>query len=605
MTANNGLAVSGHDALTNLALLALGGIVAIAGVLRVAGNVAAFVTGAEQPTGGLAAGIGVFGLPGDPGVALGSARLNPIAYWAVVAVLVALIATAAWWVWRFIRNLTHHTRSDPNRIAGIATSADVRRAASDRALLSRATHLRASVAKPQPSDVGYLVGMARGTKVWTSVEDSILVIGPPRSGKGAHIVINSILDAPGAVVTTSTRPDNLTATIRARMRRGPVAVFDPQQLAPGVPAGLRWSPVRGCELPLTAMIRAAGLAAGTGLSSVGVENGSFWEGKTRTALQALLHAAALDGRSPAELYRWTLDPAAAQDAVAILTTTTGAATGWAESLEAMIDADPRTRDSIWQGVSLALSALADPRVLDAVSPGEDEHFDPEAFLRHNGTLYLLATGAGAGASSSLVAALVEDLVETARRVAARSPGARLDPPLLLALDEIGNLAPLPSLPVLMAEGGGTGITTMPVLQSLAQARQRWGDNAATAIWDASIAKIVLGGASGSRDLQDISTLIGDRDEVTDSITVGERGLRSNQRSTRRVAIMPPDVIRTLPYGTALLMLRAAPPIVTQLREWTARPDSTTLRTDQAQVEEMLRRGEPTHLNGDGRTAAAS
>lgn len=82
----------------------------------------------------------------------------------------------------------------------------------------------------------------------------------------------------------------------------------------------------------------------------------------------------------------------------------------------------------------------------------------------------------------------------------------LGPPLLLALDEIGNLAPLPSLPVLMAEGGGTGITTM----------------------------------------------------------------RSSQRSTRRVPIMPPDVIRTLPYGTALLMLRAAPPIVTRMREWGSR-----------------------------------
>lgn len=590
MTENQHLDSSGRDGLANLALLALGGVVAIAAVLRIAGNIAAYVTGTMQPTGGLVAGLGVFGSPADPGVPLGARGLHPIAYWTVVTLLVALAVVAAWQVWRVIRNLSRHARSDHNRIAGIASTGDVRRAASDRALISRAAHLRASVAKPRPTDVGYLVGVARGSKVWTSVEDSILVIGPPRSGKGAHIVINAILDAPGAVVTTSTRPDNLTTTLRSRMRRGPVAVFDPQHLAPGVPAGLRWSPVRGCEIPLTAMIRAAGLAAGTGLSGVGVENGGFWEGKTRTALQALLHAAALDGRSPAELYRWTLDPAAAQDAVAILTTNPAAATGWAESLEAMIDADARTRDSIWQGVSLALAALADPRVLDAVSPGEDEQFDPEAFLRHNGTLFLLATGAGAGASSSLVAALVEDLVETARRAAARSPGARLDPPLLLALDEIGNLAPLPSLPVLMAEGGGTGITTMPVLQSLAQARQRWGENAATAIWDASIAKIVLGGASGSRDLQDISTLIGDRDEITDSITVGERGLRSNQRSTRRVPIMPPDVIRTLPYGTALLMLRAAPPIVTQLREWTARPDSAQLRDDRARVEEQLRRG---------------
>ena len=53
---------------------------------------------------------------------------------------------------------------------------------------------------------------------------------------------------------------------------------------------------------------------------------------------------------------------------------------------------------------------------------------------------VVLTGAGANNSAALVAAFVEDLVETARRMAARSPGARLDPPLLLALDEIGNLA---------------------------------------------------------------------------------------------------------------------------------------------------------------------
>lgn len=420
------------------------------------------------------------------------------------------------------------------------------------------------------------------------MEDSILLIGPPRSGKGTHIVINSILDAPGAVVTTSTRPDNLTATLRARERRGPTAVFDPQHLADGLPAGLRWSPVRGCDDPLTAMIRATGLAAGTGLGGGGVDNGGFWEGKTRTALQALLHAAALDHRPPSELFRWTLDPSAAADAVAILASNPGAATGWAESLNAMIESDPRTRDSIWQGVSLALSALADPRVLDAVSPREDEDFDPEEFLRDSGTLYLLATGAGAGAASSLVAAFIEDLVETARRMAARSAGARLDPPVLFALDEIGNLAPLPSLPVLMAEGGGTGITTMPVLQSLAQAREKWGDNAATAIWDASIVKIILGGASNSRDLQDLTTLIGDRDEITDSHTVGDHGSRSAQRSVRRVAVMPPDVIRRFPYGTALVLLRSAPPIVTRMREWTTRPEARDLRTDRAGIEAFLR-----------------
>nr|WP_274967679.1 TraM recognition domain-containing protein [Bifidobacterium tibiigranuli] len=417
-----------------------------------------------------------------------------------------------------------------------------------------------------------------------------MVIGPPRSGKGLHLVIPAILDAPGAVVCTSTRPDNLTATMRARARIGPVAIFDPQHLAKGLPSGMRWSPIRGCESPQTAMIRATGLAAGTGLSSGGVDSGGFWEGKTRTALQALLHAAAIDQRSPAELFRWTLDPVAAADAVAILNAAPGAATGWAESLQAMIDSDPRTRDSIWQGVSLALGSLADPRVLNAVSPGPGESFDPETFIRERGTLFLLATGSGAGASAALVAALVEDLIETARRMAARLPGARLDPPLLLALDEIANLSPLPSLPTLMAEGGGSGITTMPVLQSLSQARDRWNEHQASAIWDAAIVKVILGGASGSRDLQDISNLIGERDETTDSVTLGDHGSRSNQRSIRRVPILPPDRIRRLPFGTGIVLLRSAPPIITDLRAWHTRPDARQLTVDRTAIEALLRQG---------------
>lgn len=162
---------------------------------------------------------------------------------------------------------------------------------------------------------------------------------------------------------------------------------------------------------------------------------------------------------------------------------------------------------------------------------------------------------------------MEDLTEVARHLAAASPGSRLDPPVLMALDEIGNLAPLPSLPVLMAEGGGTGITTMPVLQSLAQARNKWGDHAASTIWDASIVKVILGGASASKDLQELSVLIGERDERTDTVSVGDYGQRSLQRSSRRVAVMPPERIRTLPFGTGLVLLRAAPPIVVRLRRF--------------------------------------
>lgn len=535
--------------------------------------------------------VQVLAHPFAPGHAFGVPGLSTVAYWSAVVLLLLAVAGVSWWVWQVMSRHQQDVARNPRRRPGTATAHDVAATASRRALLKRANTLRPSLTQPRPCEVGYLVGRAHGREVWTSVEDSTLVLGPPRSGKGLHVVINAILDAPGPVIATSTRPDNLAATITWRQRQGPVAVFDPQRLAQGVPAGLRWSPVRGCEDPLVAMIRATGLASATGLSAGGVEGGGFWEGKTRTALQTLLHAAALDRRTPRELYAWTLNPSLASDAVNILASAPGAAEGWADSLESMIHADPRTRDSIWMGVSLALSCLADPRVVDAVSPADGEHFDPIDFLSDNGTLYLLATGAGSGAAWPLVAAFVEDLVETARHLAARAPGARLDPPLLLALDEIGNLAPLPSLPTLMAEGGGTGITTMPVLQSLSQARDKWGEHAAGAIWDAAIVKIILGGTAAARDLQDLSTLIGEREERHDTHIVGDYGSRSLQRSTHRVPIMPPDAVRTLPFGTGLVLPRATPPIVTDLRPWTARDDATALRRGRSAVESALRRGD--------------
>lgn len=577
----------GDDALTNLGLALLAAAAAVLGLLRGAASITAALSGRPQPEAGLSAGVAVLRRPREVDDAFISPGMSAGLYWTVVATIAAVVGFGAVAGWRAFRSRPATVRSRLARLPGGATRAEVIGAASPSALRRRAAVLRPSVLDPRPSDVGYFVGTSRGQQVWVTVEDSILLIGPPRSGKGVNIVISAILDAPGAVVTTSTRPDNVTATLRARERRGPVAVFDPERLVPGLPAGLRWSPVRGCEDALTAMIRAGGLATATNFSTV--TSGDFWQGKTTAALQALLHAAALDGRDTATLYRWALNPVAAGDAVRILQSNPRAADGWADSLDAMLSADPRTRDSIWQGVSLAMAPLADPGVLDAVSPRPGESFDPEAFLRDAGTLYLLATGAGANASAALVAAFVEDLTQTARRLAARSPGARLDPPLLLALDEIGNRAPLPSLPTLMADGGGSGITTMSVLQSMARARENWGDHNAAAIWDSAIVKIILGGGSDSRELQDLSALLGERDEHTESITVERGGGRSTQRSVRRMPVMSADMLRMLPFGTAVVLLRTTPPIITRLRPWTQRPDGKQLERDRATVEQLLRR----------------
>ena len=216
-----------NDQFVSLVLAGLAGLAALS-LLRYAGNVAAFPTGRPAPAGSPASGLGVLADPLDPGAAIGAAGLNPVVCWLIIILVLTGLGIGAF----FIRQLVQRGKDNARfqNLAGTATATEIARVASRKALLSRATTLRPSVTdrKPDPREVGYLLGRAKGSEVWATIEDSMLLVGPPRSGKGLNVVINSILDAPGPVLTTSTRPDNLTATLLARERKGPVAVFDPQ-----------------------------------------------------------------------------------------------------------------------------------------------------------------------------------------------------------------------------------------------------------------------------------------------------------------------------------------------------------------------------------------
>ncbi|WP_028050503.1 type IV secretory system conjugative DNA transfer family protein [Cellulomonas sp. URHD0024] len=583
----------GGPDLTDVALLAGGAVLATAGVLWLGVALACLLGHEPIPEGGLLVALRAAAHPADPSSVWPDPSAMPATstYWLGTAIVIALLTGAALAAWRLLNHLTrkHATRGKLRQLPGMATPAEVEAVAGRRTLRARAAIVRPSSDRTAaPQDVGYRLGRLRGRDLWCTVEDSCLLVGPPRMGKGLHVVVPWVLDAPGPVVTTSTRPDTLSITMRSRRTRGPVAIFDPQRLA-GLPGGLAWSPVRGCETPRTALVRARGLAAGAGFGRT-VSDSDFWAGQTETALRCLLHAAALDERRAVDLYRWSLNPALAEDAVTILNRQSKAADGWADALEASIHSDPRTRDSIWLGVRQSLAALADPDVLAAVDPPHGAEFNPTEFLRGSGTLYLLASAVASGSCAPLVAAFVEDITETARAVAARSPGARLDPPLLLALDEIANLTPLPSLPSLMAEGGGSGITTLAVLQSLAQARAKWGEHAADAIWDAATVKIVLGGLAKFRDLDDVAHLVGEIDELTETRNRGRAGEHSTSTSVRTVPVMPASVLRTLPFGTAVLLLRQTKPTVIDLAAWTARRDASQLRIDQQAVEHATATG---------------
>jgi type IV secretion system protein VirD4 len=495
--------------------------------------------------------------PGDPRLAfppgVRSDLPGPVLMYVATAVCLTAAGAA---VWAMLRR-AGGTES------GYAGRREIRDQLSLQAVRRRGKQTRPSLdaRRAAPREVGLLLGrdIKTGIALYGSVEDSYLYLGPPRSGKGVNLVIPQCLAAPGAVIVTATRPDTLRATIEQRRGIGPVAVFDPQDISNSHDR-LRWSPVRGCVDPLTAILRARALVSGAKLS--GLRDGEFWDAMAQAVVRCYLHAADLEGLPVRDVVSWVSRPADPTP-VRILRTHAEAAEGWAEELAAQAAADHRQRDSVWACVRRAFDSLADPRVMDSCSPGAAEAFEADRFLDEHGTLYLVGSPGTQLSVAPLVSALIEDVVECGRRRAARSPGGRLDPPLLLLLDEAANIAPIPSLPSLLSDGGGSGITTVAVLQSLAQARGRWGDAHAETMWDAATIKVVLGGLAHAEDLNRISRLAGEIDDITKSQTSGPSG-KSVSTTVRRLPALPVERLRGLPVGRAIVLGRRARPVEARL-----------------------------------------
>ena len=504
----------------------------------------------------------------------------------VAAVL--LISGLAAWVLVAVRRYRESDRAfltDLRTRPGFATASEIRDHLSAKAVLRRARQLRPDIAKPTATDVGWRVGRSRGHDVYVSIEDSVALEGPPRSGKGYRVLISAIVDWSGPLITTSTTNDNLTATMRMRQTRGTVDVFDPQGLS-GIRHPLRVSPIAGCEDPLVAMQRGTAIITGTALGA-STTNGE-WAQASGVVLGRLLHAAAVGGKTIAELYDWGTSPGQTRDAVDILKR--DGTPGWGDSLDATISGDEKLVSSIWFGVQGAVAPLAVPQIRAALLPGPgDRVFDPREFLDAANTLYLIGSSSGASAMGGWLGALLDDIVEVARTTALASPGSRLQHPLGLILDEIANMFRWGNLPRIMADGGGRGICTFIVLQALSQAETSWSRAEADTIWAAATAKVLLGGASHVGHLRDIESLLGTRETRREqrSWSTRDAGHSTSEHHERR-PLMSVDEIRRLPPTAGLLAYRNRRSVLLDLAGWDERRDASSIQSGKRETEREQR-----------------
>ncbi|QYG95855.1 TraM recognition domain-containing protein (plasmid) [Iamia sp. SCSIO 61187] len=563
LIATAGLVIGSGLVGVHLTVLATEGHLARAPWTDLAGGLAAIPSNAGDPAAAFPAGTGI------PG---------PVAFWAlfVAAVGVELAAAGA-----LVGMVTRAARRRRLSLPGRSDLAPL----GAKALEKRAGRLRPGLnGRHAAGSVGIRLGRAieaRGAEVWASAEDTIVVYGPPRSGKTMYVVIPAVLAWPGPALVTGTRPDVLVHTLRQRAAAGPTAVFDPLGAWTGDPAWrLRWSPVVGCEAPDLAWRRARVFVAAAGTGK-GVENATYWTTAASSVLRSLLHAAALAGATTARVRLWAADPLD-DEPVHILRS--DGPSGWAAELHAMATADPRTVSNVYAGVRQAIDVLGLPQVAELCEVDRAASWDPDQLLDGLGAVYMLGTPSEQDMVAPLVAALADAVVHAAERRAAAAPGGRLDPPLLLALDEVANIAPLPGLPQLLATGGGSGLATMAVLQSPSQARARWGRDGASTMRDAARIRMVLGGLAAGDDLEELSRSWGERDDPIRSSSIDAKGHHSVSDATRRMRVAPVEKLRSLPPGVAMVAAGAHPPTEVRMTPWWELPAAAAVEADKTWAE---------------------
>jgi type IV secretory pathway TraG/TraD family ATPase VirD4 len=142
--------------------------------------------------------------------------------------------------------------------------------------------------------------------------------------------------------------------------------------------------------------------------------------------------------------------------------------------------------------------------------------DVDAFLSGPHHLHIVAPSRHQAVTAPLVVGLVEELVHATYD--RHEDGARL----LLALDELANVAPLPRLASIVSEGGGQGVLTLACLQDLSQARSRWGASG-DGFLSLFPTTVVLPGIADRSTLELLHNLAGRSLVASPTIQTGPRG----------------------------------------------------------------------------------
>lgn len=496
----------------------------------------------------------------------------------VAVILIALVVVS----FRVLRPSTkNRTRVD--------TSARYMASTKDLVELQKKRSLEKAARLGVPGCPGVPLGkdMRSGKMLYASWEDVTIGIAGPRVGKTTSLVVPAILAAPGALLTTSNKPDTVETTRKMRDEVGTTWVFDPQQLVDEDPSWW-WNPLSYVTDDTTAARLAGHFAAGS--REAGDKGDAFFDPAGKDLLAGMLLAASLDQRPITDVFGWLTDPDN-REMVSILRK--GGFELIADDVESASRTSPKQRDGVYGTARKMAACLKNSRIGRWVTPlGQNmagdtrPQFNPDEFVRGTDTLYSLSKE-GEGTAAPLVTALTVAVVEAGERLAKTQPGGRLTTPLLCILDEAANVCRWKDLPDLYSHYGSRGIPIMSIFQSWSQGVDVFTLAGMRKLFSAANEVVYLGGVKETEWLRELSELIGDYDHEAVSYSMN-RGVRSTNVNNSRRRILDISELAELPRGRAILMASGLRTSMVKTAPWYESPDADKIHASIASHEATAR-----------------
>lgn len=288
-------------------------------------------------------------------------------------------------------------------------------------------------------------------------------------------------------------------------------------------------------------------------------------------LTPYLYAAAKNGRTMADVVHWVHK--ADENEVAELLES-GGDQALLEAARSRWGAGAREKANVFSAIDACLSIWQRKRLLSLASTERRFRFDK--FLDGGAnTLYICAPLGSQRESRPFVTAFMSLLLRRTYHANRGFAGFTLDlqgpikaleesrrgvEPLLVVLDDAGNVAPIPHLQAMVGTAASAAIQLVTVFSDVSQMRDLYGEDAARSIINNHTALLIMPGSHDTATAELVDQLV--RDEDVPGLPPG--------RSAR-------ERVRRLPWGSALCVTGNQPPTVVKLRSSLVDPHLLALR----------------------------